>query len=170
MSNPTPTVRQVSKAALVPQVAIVVAVFLAGRYLWGQLGVAVAAAVLLAYSYGSRRLIARHHRQGFSLVKQGRFREAIAYFEKSLAFFDAHPWVDRWKAFTMMSSSSASYREMALINIAYCHLQLGEGAAAREQYNLCLKRFPDSGLAQIALRMMDASAESTPVESSPDES
>ena len=49
-----------------------------------------------------------------------------------------------------------SYREMALINTAFCFVQIGEFEQARSHYEQCLRRFPDSELANAALKSMDA--------------
>ena len=54
-----------------------------------------------------------------------------------------------------MSPSAASYREMALANIGFCYSQIGDGDEARQYYTECIQRFPESGLATTALRMMD---------------
>jgi hypothetical protein len=117
--------------------------------LWG-------AAAYLAYSIGSRALFTRAHRAGIRLVKQRRFEEAIPKFQESFDFFERHPWIDRFRSFVLMSPSAASYREMALANIAFCYGQIGNGEACRGYYRECLARFPGSGLASAALRMLDS--------------
>jgi hypothetical protein len=48
---------------------------------------------------------------------------------------------------------------MALANLAFCYSQIGQGAEARHHYELCLERFPNSGLATSALRLMDSAVE-----------
>ena len=55
-----------------------------------------------------------------------------------------------------MSASAMSYREMALCNIAFCYSQIGKGMKAIEYYQRVLKEFPNSGLAQSALRMIES--------------
>ncbi|HEX7447932.1 MAG TPA: hypothetical protein VF306_10325 [Pirellulales bacterium] len=55
-----------------------------------------------------------------------------------------------------MSSSAISYREMALCNIAFCYAQLGNGENAELYYRRTLDEFPDSGLADAALRMIES--------------
>jgi hypothetical protein len=149
-------VRQVSWPAVLPQlVAIGGAMGIAyvlgvpNAPLWG-------AAAYLAYSLSSRQLIPRAHRAGIRLVKQQRFAEAIPKFHESYDFFERHPWVDRFRSLVLMSPSAMSYREMALANIAFCYAQLGDGEQSRIFYQKCLKRFPGSGLATAALRMLDS--------------
>ncbi len=90
------------------------------------------------------------------LTKRGRFAEAIPHYERSLAFFERHAWIDRWRALTMLSSGQLSYREMALVNIAFCYSQLDEGALAESYYRRALAAFPDSVIARTAVRMVEA--------------
>jgi len=155
MTRQTPRVRQISWAATLPQLALLVVGFLVARHFYGTLGVVGAAGLLLAYSYGTRYCIAHHHRQGIELARQREFAAAIPLFEQSLEFFDRHSWLDRWRWITLMSSAAASYREMDLVNIGYCYGQLGDSAKAREYYEQALARFPESGLASSALRKLD---------------
>ncbi len=130
----------------------------AGYLFAGRDGVQWGAVAYLAYSIGSRQFIARAHRVGIGLIKQQRFDEAIPKFQESLEFFDRHTWIDRFRSITLMSPSAPSYREMALANIAFCYGQLGDGEQSRLYYQRCLDRFPGSGLATAALRMLDSVA------------
>ena len=43
------------------------------------------------------------------------------------------------------------YREMALVNIAFCCAQVGDGKLRRDFYDACLARFPGNGLAAAAI-------------------
>ena len=44
---------------------------------------------------------------------------------------------------------------MALLNIAFCHAQLGNGELAKEYYQKTLHEFPDSGMAKASLNMIE---------------
>jgi tetratricopeptide (TPR) repeat protein len=156
MSTRTPIVRQISWVAAIPAFVVAAAAIVTGVIVDPRAGVVWGAGAFLAYSLGSRRLIARSHRRGIALVKQGQFGEAIGQFQQSLAFFDRHPWGDRFRCVTLMSASATSYREMALVNIAFCYSQIGDGKRAREFYEACLACFPGSGMATAAIRLMDA--------------
>jgi len=152
MSTRTITVRQISWTVviwpLVALAAIAVATAIAGLpggIFWG-LG------LYLAHARGSRRLIAGKHRRGVKLLKQGRYREAIVQLQESLAFFDRHPWIDRLRCIVVMNPSAASYREMDLLNLAFCYSQIGDRKRARECYETCLARFPRTCLANPAIR------------------
>ena len=50
--------------------------------------------------------------------------------------------------------SWVSYREMALVNIAFCHSQTGNGDQAKQYYRKALDLFPDSGLAEAGMNMI----------------
>ena len=61
-----------------------------------------------------------------------------------------------WWCRGRLSSSKMSYKEMALVNIAFCYGQLGEGEKAREYYNAALKENPNNGMAIAALKLLDS--------------
>jgi tetratricopeptide (TPR) repeat protein len=103
-----------------------------------------------------RLLLAPDHRRGIRLVRANRWAEALRAFEASHAYFQRHPWLDRYRTVFLLSVSRASFREMALLNAAFCHTQLGNGAQAKETYQRALAEFPDSGMARAALNMIEA--------------
>lgn len=110
----------------------------------------------LALRYSLQQLVARHHRRGIALVKQQEWAAALTEFKASAAFFERYPWVDTLRQFTLLSASLLSYREMALVNQAFCYTQLGQGPAARQLYEQTLVEFPDSALAPAGLRVLNA--------------
>lgn len=119
-------------------------------------GMVLGAAAYLAYSVGSRMMIARDHRRGMQLYRQQQYAAAIQAYDESYQFFVRNSWLDRFRAVTMMSPSAISYREMALCNIAFCYSQLGNGEKAEAYYRRALDEFPNSGLAAAALRMIES--------------
>ncbi len=156
MSTQTPIVQQISWLAVIPQfAALATAVIIATRLSPANGGLYGAGAYLI-YSIASRQLITRDHRAGIALAKEQRFEEAIPRFQKSFEFLDRNPWIDRFRSIVLMSPSAASFREMALANIGFAYSQIGRGDEARYYYEKCLQRFPNSGLATAALRMMDS--------------
>jgi tetratricopeptide (TPR) repeat protein len=158
MGSRTPIVRQTSWPLVVPQLAVlalaigIASIFVQPFHLAAMWG----AGACLLYASLSRLLILRHHRRGMALLLAGRFHEAIDAFESSYRFFARRPWLDRYRAITLMMPSAACYREMALVNIAYCFVQLGDGRRAKECYQVALAEFPDSGIATAALRMIES--------------
>jgi tetratricopeptide (TPR) repeat protein len=105
--------------------------------------------------------IPKHHRRGIALFKKKSFSEAIPQFEKSYTFFKNNSWIDRFRFITFMSSSRISYTEMALINMAFCYGQIGDGKRSIELYEKALKEFPDSEMAKASLRMYEAARNTT---------
>ena len=156
MTARIPVLRQVSWLAAIPHLTVLAILIAAAMTLDPNNGVIWGAFAYLLYAIGSRRLIARHQRRGMALVKRELYAKAIVEFQASLAFFDRYPWIDRFRCVIMMSASAMSYREMALLNVAFCQSQQGNGRRARESYEACLARFPNSPLARSALRLMDA--------------
>ena len=110
----------------------------------------------LIVSYSLRLGIPRDNQKGILLLKHGRYEEAIPHFERSYAFFSRHRWLDDFRYLVLLSSSSISYREMALANIAYAYGLMGNGKRAQLGYQRVLEDFPRSMIAHTALRMLDA--------------
>lgn len=152
-----PVVRQISWLALLPQLAALGGAMGIGVLLTqASSGIVLGAAAYLAYSIGSRMLIARAHRRGMRRYRNQQYAAAIQAYEESYEFFARNTWIDRFRAVFMMSPSAISYREMALCNIAFCFTQLGDGQKAESYYRRALDEFPDSGLASAALRMIES--------------
>ena len=110
-----------------------------------------AALVYLVYSFGSKSVLLKNHREGIRLARQQAFREAIDKFQMSYAFLEKNSWLDKYRFIAMLDSSARSYREMALCNIAYAHVQLSDHASALKYYEKALKEFPQSEMAQSGL-------------------
>ena len=154
MDSKTPTVRQVAWISLIPQLTFMGLLIYSFFLLKSSEPILHGTLTYLAISFGLRTFIPKDHRQGIALVKKQRFSDAISFFQKSYSFFSKNNWIDKYRFLTLLSSSRMSYREMALCNIAFCYSQIGDGKTAIEFYTRALKEFPDSGLAQTALRML----------------
>ncbi len=156
MQSKTPTFRQISWLLVIPQmlvmagiIAVLYAVFKPTAW---ERPVALGAAIYLLYSYGSRWLLCRSQRQGMELARQKRYKEAIARFEQSYQFFSKYAWIDRFRSVVLMTPSAIGYREMALINIAYCYVQLKNISQAKAYYQKTLTEFPNSERAKVSLQ------------------
>ena len=154
MASSIPVVRQIAWLSLVPQLILLVGAIallqvaeVENAALWGAAG-------YLALSLALRFAVARDHRRGIALYKKERFASALPCFERSYAFFSRHTWVDRWRFVTLLSSSRISYREMALLNIAFCQAQLGATEDAVQTYERARTAFPGSKIAEMSLRML----------------
>jgi len=156
MASKQPTVKQIAWLSLMPQL-LLLSVFIYLASLTGTENPAIIGA--LAYISASillRKTVALHHRMGMAHFRKEEFAPALARFQQSYVFFNHNKWVDDWRYLTLMSSSRISYREMALLNVAYCYGQLGEGARSREYYQKTLLEFPDSAMAKAAINMLDS--------------
>lgn len=152
-----PTVRPISWPATIPQLLVLSTAVTIGWFATQSTsGVVWGAAVYLIYSIGSRKLIPRAHRRGIRLSQTQQFEDAIRAHQESYEFFSRHSWVDRYRSITMMSPSAMSYREMALINIAFAYSQIGNGKKAKEYYERAQKEFPNSGMANAAIKMIES--------------
>lgn len=156
MASGKPIVRQVAWLSLIPQMLVLFGII----FLFRQLGIVepivTGAAAYLIILLVLRKRVALDHRKGINLFKKSAYAEAIPHFEKSYAFFNKHSWIDRWRYIVLLSSSKISYREMALLNIAFCHGQTGNGPESKKVYEQTLQEFPDSEMAKAALNMIES--------------
>ncbi len=151
MKIDVPVVRRTAWTYLVPQLILLLLLTL---FFWKafptslSIAGAYAAVVYLLYSFGSKSVLLKYHREGMHFAKLKAFREAISRFQSSYEFLQKHPWLDKYRFITMLDSSAMSYREMALCNIAYSHAQLDERVLALKYYERALEQFPQSQLAR----------------------
>ena len=156
MATNVPVVRQVAWISVLPQMVVLgiigVICFLCG--FTNPVFPAVATYWLL--SYGLKYFVAKDQRIGMELVKKYDYASAIPFFENSYRFFTDNAWVDKYRYITLLTSSAMDYREMALCNIAFCYSQIGDGKKASAYYRQVLETYPENGLAQTSLRMMES--------------
>ena len=95
------------------------------------------------------------HREGMQKVKAEDFNDAIDLFVESYEHFSRYPWLDVYRYVLLGSDSAYAYREMDLLNIAFCYGQLGNSEKCREYYQQALIEYPDNKMATLALRMID---------------
>ena len=156
MASTVPTVRQISWTSIIPQlllIGLLIYIFQLFDFEDPFLAGALTYAIL---AFGLRNLVARAHRKGINLVKQQKFIDALPFFEKSVDYFSKNSWVDQYRFITLLSSSKLTYKEMGLCNIAFCYSQTGNGLKAKEVYEETLKEYPDNGLANAGLNMLNS--------------
>ena len=158
-----PIIREVAWLAVIPQLGILAA-FIAGaaavRGGYDDHAVLVGAGAYVALSFTLRHTLSRQHRIGVRLMRAQRFEDAMPHFARSAEYFERHQWLDKFRAFTLLSAARMSYREMALCNIAFGLSQLGRGAEAKSAYEYVLREYPDNPLANAAIRMIRATESS----------
>ncbi|MEM7184611.1 MAG: tetratricopeptide repeat protein [Spirochaetota bacterium] len=156
MSSSTPTIRQVNYLAVIPQIAILCIFILLYKILGFAFYLGMGSINYLLLSYLLRFLVPIEHNKGIVLIQKQNFPDAILHFEKSFAFFQEKPWLDKYRWLAMLSSSKISYAEIALVNIAFCYTQMGEGNKGEQYYQKTLQLFPESQIAQSGLRMLQS--------------
>ena len=103
-----------------------------------------------------RYTISSSHRRGIRKMKKGDYQDAITDFETSYSFFKKYDWLDRFRCIFLLSPSAITYKEMALVNIAFAHSQSGNGESSVKYYEQALEEFPNSILAKTALNMINS--------------
>ena len=161
MASNVPTIRQISWASVIFQLALIgLLVYIFQLLDFGDPVIAAAIAYTIL-AFGLRNLFAKSHREGIKLVKRQKYIEALPLFEKSVAYFSQNKWVDKYRFITLLSSSRLTYREMGLCNIAFCYSQTGNGLKAKEVYTQTLQEYPENGLANAGLNMLTSLEKST---------
>jgi tetratricopeptide (TPR) repeat protein len=161
MASKLPIVKQTAWLSIVPQMAILLFLIYLARISGFNKPLSIGLIAYLLMFYFLKFQIPKYHRRGIAFFKKESFAEAIPQFEKSYLFFKTNPWVDRFRFITLLSSSRMSYTEMALINMAFCYGQIGDGKKSIELYEKTLKEFPDSEIAKASLRMYEAAKNTT---------
>ena len=159
MASKIPMVRQIAWLSLLPQLALIVCIIIFARFIGFQNYVMAGAIIYLTISFLVRFGIPFHHRKGIVLFKKSSFVEAIPFFEKSYFFFKKNGWIDKYRYIILLSSSRISYTEMALLNIAFCYGQSGNGKESKDYYEKALSEFPNSEIAKASLRMLESAKE-----------
>ena len=160
MASKQPIVKQIAWVSMVPQL-IILSIFILLASLTGtQTPAIIGALAYIGMSRILKRTVAQHHHNGIALLKKEEFGQALEKFQESYDFFSHHKWIDDWRYVTLLSSSKVTYREMALLNVAYCYAHLGEGDRSRVFYEKTLAQFPDSAMAMTAIKMLDSAKSS----------
>jgi tetratricopeptide (TPR) repeat protein len=156
MASKKPIVKQVALLSFFPQLALLMGMIFVARWMGFKIFIIPGALMYLAISLPLRFGVPHHHRKGISLFKKGLFEEAIPFFEKSYSFFKRNSWIDKYRYIVLLSSSQISYTEMALLNIAFCYGQSGDGKKSKTYYEKALAEFPDSEIAETSLQMFQS--------------
>jgi tetratricopeptide (TPR) repeat protein len=89
---------------------------------------------------------------GVKLLREEKYEEAIPFIQKDISYFTKRSWIDRFRFALMISSSSLSYREISLCNMAYCLLQTGKIGEAKELYESILAQYPENMVVKAQLK------------------
>jgi tetratricopeptide (TPR) repeat protein len=159
MASSQPITRQVKLLPLIPQLLFMGLIILIFYLFQSSDPLLYGLVTYLIIFIVIRNIIPLNHRNGIRLYKTREYQKAILEFEKSYSFFEKHSWIDRYRYIVLLSSSRISYLEMALINMAFCYSQIGNGLKSKELYEKTLNMFPDSQIAKTALKMFESAKE-----------
>lgn len=104
--------------------------------------------VFTVYRLLARSILTKDHVAGVRLMKAGEYSAAVSCFERSCSFFERYPLVDRWRYALVIASSPVTYREMALCNIAACHIQQNNPEDALLACERVLADYPNNSYAR----------------------
>lgn len=154
MSSKIPTIRQIAWISLIPQL-IFLGILILIYYLFRiQDYVLCGVVTYLLLSMLLKLVIAKDQRRGMRYLKSGMYEDAIEYFEKSHDFFSKYDWIDKYRFITLLSLSRICFKEMALVNIGYCYVQMSDRTKAESYYRKALAEFPDSEIAKSTLAFL----------------
>ena len=156
MASKAPTIRKIAWVSMMPQIAFLGLLCFSFYYMGMSSPLIWAAGIYIMLSFGLKYLFARNHRNGIFRLQKEEYEQAFGYFQKSHDFFAKHEWMDKFRYLTLLSASKMWYREMALVNMAFCRAMQGKGAEAKELYEETLKFFPENSIARTALKFMEA--------------
>lgn len=144
MATKIPKIRTTNFFYFIPQAAILVLIVLILRQLKVPQFELLGLSLYFMISIYLKVLIPKWHRKGIFLLKKGKLDMAILAFQRSYQYFQKYPWIDKYRAFTLFSTSSISYAEMALMNIIYCFEQLGDTESARKFHKMLQDKYPNN--------------------------
>jgi tetratricopeptide (TPR) repeat protein len=156
MIGKMPVINQFAWLSIIPQFLLMSLLCFIYYLLGVQEYLLLGAITILIIAFLARNFISIYHRKGIRNLHKQNFDKSIDYFLKSLEFFQKNRWIDKYRFLVLLSSSKYSYKEMALLNIAFCYSQLGDGEKAEYYYNITLNEFPDNNLAKSSLKFIDS--------------
>ncbi len=158
MASGKPIVRQIAWISIIPQLLFMAILYVIYSIFIESIFLALyfTCITYLFISLILKLSMQRNQRKGIVLSKAGKYEQAIEEFQKSYAFFSKHNWIDKYRFITLLSSSKVSYREMALLNIAFCYSQIKDGKNSKTYYLKTIEQFPNSEIAHASLKMIEA--------------
>lgn len=150
---PMPVIHQIAWVSLFLQLLIMALFIGAASYFGVTKPILAATLAYLILAVIIRLFLTSHHRRGMHYARQGRLELAIAEFQKSYEFFHRNRWLDEMRYIFLLSTSKVGYREMGLLNLAYCDLWQDRGEDAVRTYLRTIEEFPDSGLAWTGIKL-----------------
>lgn len=160
MKSKTPLISQTSLVRIIPFILLLIG----SMEIFRRLGLDSVVGVIFALTlyFILRSTIPFSHRRGIKKMKKGDYEAAISDFKSSYTFFQKHKWLDKFRCIFILSPSAITYKEMALINIAFAYSQKGDGENSIKYYERALTEYPNSILAKTALNMINSTKDVQP--------
>ena len=92
---------------------------------------------------------------GVKLMKEDKYEEAMPFIQRDIDYFTEKAWIDKFRFVLMISTSSRSYREICLCNLAWCLLQTGKVRESKELYERILVQYPENPVAKTQLNTIN---------------
>lgn len=155
-----PRIRKTSLAARIWLFFFFVVVGYASAIAWDRapeyrVAVVLAMASLFLYGPVADYLIKTGIRRGLRACSKKDYETAILEIERAYAFFERHSWIDRYRWIIALNITKASYREIALHNIASIHYRNGDWDDAKVVFHRMLALFPDNEVARLGLAKIE---------------
>jgi hypothetical protein len=144
MAQKIPKIRTTNIFYFIPQIAIILIIILILKTLYAPYYILTGLSLYFLISIYLKVLIPKWHRKGIYLLKKGKPDLAILAFQRSYQYFRKYQWIDKYRAFTLLSTSSFSYCEMALMNMIFCFEQMGDKKSAQKFHNILKENFPNN--------------------------
>ena len=143
MSSKIPVFRPVSIFGVILLIFVFSLIVMFGFFVGGKfspgsqtlVGIAVALCLIGLYMAFVRWFFLADFNKGLRLLQTGKSpKVAITLFERFLLDLDENSWIDHWRFLVLLSPAAITYREMSLVNIAYCYGQTGEREKSKAYY------------------------------------
>jgi len=126
-------------------------------FFWAVLILALGlAAALRLYRWAARRLFLADLYQGVRHIHRGEHQQALIAFQSQYYVLEGNLWLDRFRAVALLSPTTYSFREMALLFQVAPAVQLGDAARVETLTRECLRLNPLNVFAHTRLELIDA--------------
>lgn len=108
--------------------------------------------IFFALAYTLQHLLLKDNSKGLRLAKIKDYENAISHFKKCADYLTKNEWIDRHRYITVLNRSKLSYREVVLLNWAFCLAKAGRKQEATELLQGIIGQYPENKLAIYMLK------------------
>ena len=101
------------------------------------------------------RVIPNKHIKGLINLAKADYKTALKDFEKSHLFFSKHNFFDRYGFIFLLKMSRYSYREAALLNMAFINYKIGNIEEALKLYEKVLSINSENRIAKKGIKIVE---------------